>query len=158
MRLLSELMKKVEEKNKKLVSKERKVNLNESKIEKNNKKVKKATYGYANVTKDDEGNIYISHMGGVEKISVYDIGLMWKQVEQTEKEISDVLKKLNSEKNIKEYIAYKFGSVVNPASIDRFVFPYVSKSDPEYFYKYGRAVMDILFGNTADLTKIINFE
>jgi len=84
--------------------------------------------------------------------------LMEKQVEEAEKDFKEILDRLREKKDIKNYIAYKFGAVLDPTTMDRFEFPYVTNDDEDFTYKYGRVIMDILYGDVKTLERILNFD
>jgi len=133
---LNDLIKQIEEKNKQLIISEKKkdnnnVNFKDSKSE---------------------------NIANVLKISLYDLYLMRKQVDEVEKILPDELKKLREEGNYKDYIALKYGSVINPSTLKRFVFPYVDPDDEDYPFMYGMVIRDILNGDIETLKRILNFD
>jgi flagellar hook-associated protein FlgK len=156
--LLNELMKKIEEKNKNIIKKESE---NIKKNEKEKKKIKQKLNteidNEIDVKKDESGNLIIKNGSIVDIISTYDLYMIRKQVNEAEKELSDLLKKLRSEKKVIEYIAFKFGGVLNPSTLRRFNFPYVEPDDENYVYTYGRIIMELLNGNTESIKNILNY-
>ena len=72
--------------------------------------------------------------------------------------VEPLLKKLREEGNYKDYIALKYGSVINPSTLKRFVFPYVDPDDEDYPFMYGMVIRDILNGDIETLKRILNFD
>ena len=160
MMLMNELMKKIEEKNKQLLERET-TKTKKIKHKKNEKRLSKKISDGENevgVEKDKSGNIIIHRHNGTYIISTYDLYMMRKQVEEAEKDFKEILDRLREKKDIKNYIAYKFGAVLDPTTMERFEFPYISRDDEDFAYKYGRVIMDILHGDVETLERILNFD